>query len=69
MFVCDCWFDSDACTVCDCLRTEKDCLWLTAQVLPIRQWLTAEQFLLHCDVVRDSFFDYPGDSEKRLDGL
>ena len=44
-------------------------MWLTAKELPNRQRLTAEQFLLDCDAVRDSFFDYPGDSEKLLDGL
>ena len=62
-------FASVACAVCDTLCTEKDCVWLTAQELPNRQRLTAEQFLLDCDAVRDSFFSYPGDSEKLVDGL
>jgi len=53
MFVWACCFDSVAWAVCDCLRTEKDCVWLTAQELPNRQSLTAEQFLLDCDAVRD----------------
>ena len=44
-------------------------MWLTAQELPNRQRLTAEQILLDCDAVRDSFFDYPGDREELLDGL
>ena len=49
--------------------TEKDCVWLTAQELTDRQGLTAQQFLLDCDAIRDSFVDYSGDSEKLLDGL
>ena len=61
---------SVACAVCDTLCAKEDCVWLTAQELPKRQRLTAEQFLLDCDAIRDSCVDYcSGDSEKLLDGL
>ena len=46
-------FASVACAVCDTLCTKQDCVWLTAQELPNRHRLTAEQFLLDCDAVRD----------------
>lgn len=44
-------------------------VWLTANELLSRERLTAEQFLLDCDVVNDWVFNYPGDSDKLLDGL
>ena len=64
-----CCFASVACAICDLLCTEKDCAWLTAKELPHKECLIAEQFLPDCDAAKDSFFDYPGDRVKLLDGL
>lgn len=60
---------SVSCAVCDLLCTEMSCQWVKAEDLPNRELLVADTMLTKCDAVRHLFFNYPGDSQKLLDGL
>ena len=49
--------------------TKGNCVWLTANELPNKELVTAEQFLLDRDAVQNSFFGHPGDNDNLHDGL